>query len=117
MMKNVVPKEDRQVKVFWVASDVGNVDFPEKGAWQGWMDDLVVIGVALAAEVGRSEREGGLQRICVAEPDAGAVEGGQQPLVRVGVEAVGQLDAPEVVALLRQDRGHAGMCAVHMQPA
>ena len=116
-MKNVVPKEDRQVKVFWVASDVGNVDFPEKGAWQGWMHDLEVVGVALAAEVGRGEGEGGLEGVSVAEPDAGAVEGGEQPFVGVGVEAVGQLDAPEVVALLRQDRGHAGMCAVHMQPA
>ena len=37
--------------------------------------------------------------------------------MRVGVEAVGQLDSAEVVALLRQNCGNAGMCPINMQPA
>ena len=35
----------------------------------------------------------------------------------VSVEAVGQLDAGKVVALLRQDGRHARVRAVHVQPA
>ena len=37
--------------------------------------------------------------------------------MRVGVEAVGQLDSAEVVALLRQYCGNACMCPINMQPA
>lgn len=52
----------------------------------------------------------------VPDPEAGAVEVGQQELVSVGVEGVRVLDASHQVLELGTDEGVARICCVHVQP-
>jgi hypothetical protein len=62
----------------------------------------------------------GLQRVCeparVADPQAGAIETRQQPLVRAQADGVDALDAGEVVPELRADARAAGVGGVDVHP-
>src|SRR5437763_157436 len=51
-------------------------------------------------EIFGTSREGGMQRLRLARPEDRAVERGEQPLVRVDDDRVGQLDTSETPAML-----------------
>jgi hypothetical protein len=88
---------------------------PERDLPVAVVDDLARGGGRVAQELGQ-DRQGLDQGAPVGDPEARAVEGGEQPLVGVGDEAVGPLQAVEQATVLGAHGGGAGHGPVDVQP-
>lgn len=86
-------------------------------SWTQTIAHLVVESIAFGLQIGRRQGQGCLEGRRVRHPESSAVKVGEQPLVRVEAEGIGELHTIKPVSHAGNDCGSSSIGSIHMYPA